>query len=255
MQIAPIAAFSDNYIWALHDDQRAWVVDPGDAAPVLAWLQCHGLTLAGILVTHHHPDHIGGLAALRAHAPAAVVIGPDNPRIASLTRTVDDGDEVELLGHRFRVIAVPGHTLDHLAFHAIDHQPPLLFCGDTLFAAGCGRLFEGTPRQMWQSLQRLALLPGETCVYCAHEYTLSNLRFALAVEPDNRDLQQRTRDAEALRAADQPTLPSTISLERATNPFLRATEPVVQLSARRHDPAVCDDETAFAALRRWKDHF
>jgi hydroxyacylglutathione hydrolase len=255
LQIAPIAAFTDNYIWAIHNDRDAWLVDPGDAAPVLAWLQQQRLALAGVLVTHHHPDHIGGLAELCAAAPAAIIIGPDNPRIAHLTRPVEDGDDVELLGHRFQVMRVPGHTLDHIAFYCADHVPPLLFCGDTLFAAGCGRLFEGTPEQMWQSLQRLAALPGDTRIYCAHEYTLSNLRFALAVEPDNPDLLRRYYETKAQRAAGQPTLPSTMALERATNPFLRVAEPAVRKRARDRQPAVCDDATVFAALRRWKDQF
>ncbi len=255
LQVEPIAAFTDNYIWALHDGSAAWVVDPGDAAPVVDWLAGRRLALAGILITHHHPDHIGGVATLRRHAPDAAVVGPDNPRIDGLTRTVADGDTVELLGQRFETLAVPGHTLDHLAYFCDASNPPHLFCGDTLFAAGCGRLFEGTPEQMWHSLHRLAALPADTRVYCAHEYTLSNLHFALAVEPDNAALQQRVAQARRTREAGQPTVPSTLALELATNPFLRAAEPAVLASARAREPAVRDGETAFAVLRRWKDQF
>ena len=255
LRIEPIAAFSDNYIWALHDGGRAWIVDPGAAEPVLAWLQQRQATLAGLLITHHHSDLIGGIVTLRLSAPDIEVIGPDNPRIAGLTRTVAEGDDVTLLGHTFRVLAVPGHTLDHLAYLGSELTPPRLVCGVTLFAAGCGRLFEGSPAQMWQSLQRLAALPADTLLYCAHEYTLANLRFALAVEPDNAALQQREREAQALRAAGQPTVPSTLALELATNPFLRSRQPGVMARARQRDVSVCDSETAFATLRRWKDQF
>jgi len=255
LQIEPIAAFNDNYIWALHDGNEAWIVDPGDAAPVLNWLAHHPLELAGLLITHHHPDHIGGIATLRRHAPTAEVIGPDNPRIEGLTRSVRDGEVVTLLDRRFETIAVPGHTLDHLAYFCRDANPPRLFCGDTLFGAGCGRLFEGTPEQMWHSLQRLAGLPPETLIYCAHEYTLANLRFALAVEPDNPALQGRNDHDQQSRAAGRPTLPSTLTLELATNPFLRGHVPAVQTRARSREPEVCDSATAFAALRRWKDQF
>lgn len=255
LQIEPIPAFTDNYLWGVHDGTNAWIVDPGDAEPVMVWLEKRQLTLAGILITHHHPDHIGGIDTLHLYAPSAVVIGPDNPRIGGLTRTVGDGDDVTLLGHTFHILSVPGHTLDHLAYFCPTLTPPRLFCGDTLFAAGCGRLFEGSPAQMWRSLQRLAALPADTLIYCAHEYTLANLRFALAVEPDNAELQQRHRDAQALRAAGQPTVPSTLALELATNPFLRSPKPAVMARAREQEPAVCDSETAFAALRRWKDQF
>lgn len=253
LQIEPIAAFNDNYIWVLHDGLQAWVVDPGDATPVLNWLAHRPLQLAGLLITHHHPDHIGGIAALRRHAPAAEVIGPDNPRIEGLTRRVDDGECVTLLDRHFDVIGVPGHTLDHLAYFSRDMNPPRLFCGDTLFAGGCGRLFEGSPAQMWHSLQRLMELPPETLIYCAHEYTLANLRFALAVEPDNAALQQRQVHDQRSREAGRPTLPSTLAQEQATNPFLRGGEAAVLAAARKRESDVCDSATAFAALRRWKD--
>jgi hydroxyacylglutathione hydrolase len=215
--IVPVPAFADNYIWLLRDRERrrAAVVDPGDAAPVAAALAAEGLALAAVLVTHHHADHVGGLAALRDAWPDAVVHGPVNPAIAGIDRRVRAGDTVELDGFdaRFEVIEVPGHTLDHLAFFAPRIGPadprPVLFCGDTLFAGGCGRMFEGTPEGMLASLGRLAALPDDTLVHCAHEYTASNLRFARAVEPDNVPLAEREREVAALRAEGVPTVPSS----------------------------------------------
>ena len=220
LTIRPIRAFRDNYIWCLsaHDSDEAVVVDPGDAGPVLQALADWQLRLTGILVTHHHPDHTGGIdELLRYHE--VPVFGPAGPGIPQVTEALADGDRFRLLGLDFRVLAVPGHTLDHLAFVVDASHPPLLFCGDTLFAAGCGRLFEGSPAQMQASLQQLAALPADTAVYCAHEYTLANLQFATAVEPDTTALRQRLADAEARRANDHPTLPSSIGLERQTNPF------------------------------------
>jgi hydroxyacylglutathione hydrolase len=253
--IHPIPAFTDNYLWCLHDGRRAWVVDPGDAAPVTAWLRANDLELEGILITHHHPDHIGGVAELTAEYGPTLICGPDNPRIPALTRTVGAGDAVELLGHRFEVLAVPGHTLDHIAYFCRGAQPPLLFCGDTLFAGGCGRLFEGTPEQMYDSLQRLAALPAETAVYCTHEYTQANLRFARAVEPENDVLARRAEAVDAARARGEVTLPSTVGQELATNPFLRSEVPAVAAAARQHEPAARSVVEVFAAIRRWKDVF
>lgn len=249
-------AFSDNYIWLLHDGQNALVVDPGDAGPVLAALQESGLQLQQILVTHHHPDHTGGLAALRA-ATGATVHGPAGETIAGVDRAHRGGDAFDALGLHWTVLDVPGHTAGHIAFFtpAMDGAP-VLFCGDTLFSGGCGRLFEGTPAQMLASLETLAALPGDTRVCCAHEYTLSNLAFALAVEPGNAALQAYTARCQALRAAGQPTLPARLDTERAINPFLRSREGAVRQAVQAASPSpLADDAAVFGALREWKNRF
>lgn len=257
--IEPIPAFDDNYIWCLYEDDAAWVVDPGDASPVQAFLYERGLRLHGILITHHHGDHVGGLATLRAAWPGATVWGPANPAIAGIDHPLREGASATVAGLRFDVIEVPGHTLDHIAYYCGDSTPPILFCGDTLFAAGCGRLFEGSAAQMQASLGKLARLPADTAVYCAHEYTLSNLRFAHAVEPDNAALRARQQRDSALRERGRPTLPSSIGEELATNPFLRWDAPAVIAAARERAPqsaaAEPDPVTVFAAIRAWKDHF
>lgn len=253
--IEPIPAFVDNYIWCLHDGRDAWLVDPGDAEPALAFLAQRNLRLEGILITHHHHDHIGGIAALQSKHPGIDTWGPANSTINGLTRTLKEGDRITALTIEFEVLEVPGHTLDHIAYIAANHMPPLLFCGDTLFAAGCGRLFEGTASQMYTSLKKIAELPENTEIYCTHEYTQSNLRFAIAVEPDNLRLQQRIEDTAQLRLKRQPTLPSTLSLELATNPFLRGQEPAVRIAAERHIGPCTTPADVFAALRHWKDQF
>jgi len=255
--VEPVPAFSDNYIWLLRDGDTAHVVDPGDAQPVLAALEEQGLRLASILVTHHHFDHVGGVAELK-RTSGCQVYGPHNPALDMIDTRLADGDTVELGSYRFEVIEVPGHTLDHIAYYqeARDAQAPLLFCGDTLFAGGCGRLFEGKPAQMLESLQRLASLPPATRVYCAHEYTLANLDFARAADPDNTALAARCREAEALREAQEPTVPSTIELECATNPFLRSATPALREGLRAAGRDSGDSPVAsFAALRAWKDTF
>jgi len=260
LSLTPIPALADNYIWLLHDGHEAMAVDPGDAAPLEQALENQGLSLRTILVTHHHADHVAGISRLRQRWPAANVIGPASERIEGLSERVSGGALLQQLGQTLRVLDVPGHTAGHIAFFIeapSDGSAPILFCGDTLFAAGCGRLFEGTAAQMQQSLAELAALPGHTRVCCTHEYTLANLRFAMAVEPDNLALQQRQADAQSLRAAGQPTLPSSIALERATNPFLRWASSSVQAAARHApQPAPSDEPVAvFAALRAWKNVF
>ncbi len=257
MKLFALPAFADNYIWMLHDGRQALVVDPGDAAPVQQALADQGLALAGILVTHHHPDHVGGVDALRPLLGAqGQVYGPARERIPTPFVPQRDGDVVSLLGQRFAVIDVPGHTAGHIAYLQLDAgEAPLLFCGDTLFSAGCGRLFEGTPAQMAASLNRLAALPPATQVCCTHEYTLANLRFAQAVEPANQVLAEHRRHCEALRQAGRPTLPSSIALERCINPFLRCDEPAVIAAARAQGAANDEPVNVFAALREWKNRF
>lgn len=256
MTLFPVPAFSDNYIWVLHDGQRALAVDPGEADGLAGWLNDQGLRLDTIFITHHHGDHTGGVAKLR-ETTGACVIGPAREDVPRPLQTAEDGDEVEALGERFAVLDVPGHTAGHIAFYApdVDGQP-LLFCGDTLFSAGCGRLFEGTPAQMLASLGRLAALPANTRVCCTHEYTLSNLRFALAVEPGNTALAEHADRCRALRELNLPTLPSSIGLERQINPFLRSHEPAVAAAAQRHDPGTpANPLGVFTTLRAWKNVF
>ncbi|GAA4014463.1 hydroxyacylglutathione hydrolase [Actimicrobium antarcticum] len=234
---------------------HAAVVDPGDAKPVLEALDANGLTLVAILLTHHHADHIGGVPELLRHV-SVPVFGPANDGIAVVTQPLSQGDIVSLpeLALALEVLDVPGHTRGHIAFHA--PRQHWLFCGDTLFAGGCGRLFEGTPTQLNDSLQKLAALPGQTEVYCAHEYTMANLRFALEVEPDNPALIDRIATEQKKRDIGQPTVPSTIAIERATNPFLRTHSPTI-VSRLRHAGRLDSDAgvAAFAALRSWKNTF
>lgn len=253
LDVHAIPAFTDNYLWLLSRGRDAVIVDPGDAAPVLKTLEERGLNLSAILVTHWHPDHIGGINKLRESHPVPVY-GPraELARIPQLTHALDDGDQVTVLGTTFDVLAVPGHTLGHIAYFA-NLQ---LFCGDTLFSAGCGRLFEGTPQQMHAALGRLAALPSQTQVYCTHEYTLANLAFAVAVEPNNKKLFQRLEEVRKLRAQGLPSLPTTLGLELATNPFLRTDVPDVVQAAQSHCNQISSSpEQVFAALRRWKDDF
>ncbi len=256
MQPHPIPAFSDNYIWTLHDGQSALVVDPGEADGVMAWLAREGLRLDTILITHHHPDHTGGVAQLRGLTGARVV-GPAGEPMPEPLQRVNDGDEVQALGLHFQVLRIPGHTTGHVAYFVPDLDgTPLVFCGDTLFSGGCGRLFEGTATQMLGSLRRLSALPDATQVCCTHEYTLSNLAFAQVIEPENTPLLQHLKYCEARRARGLPTLPSSIGLEKQINPFLRTHHASVQHAALLRDPeAASDPLTVFATLREWKNVF
>ncbi|CAM3284541.1 hydroxyacylglutathione hydrolase [Pseudomonas floridensis] len=258
IQIHALPAFNDNYIWLLQDlsTKRCAVVDPGDATPVLAWLEEHSdHRLTDILITHHHNDHVGGVAELK-QVCGATVHGPQAENIPARDVALNDHDRITVLGLEFSVHAVPGHTLGHIAFYHDDATTPLLFSGDTLFAAGCGRLFEGTPQQMHESLSRLAALPDSTLIYCAHEYTLSNLRFAQAVEPDNQDIAERLAEVVRLRDQNRITLPSNLALEKRTNPFLRTHETSVKEKAdERAGTQNTSQSAVFASLRAWKDKF
>ena len=252
--IIPIPAFADNYVWLLREGRAAVVVDPGDAEPVQDCLEREGLELVAILATHHHGDHVGGIEALVARRRVPVY-GPANEAIPARTHAVREGEPIALggLGLELDVLDVPGHTAGHVAYTGRMPDGAVLFCGDTLFAAGCGRLFEGTPAAMWSSLRKLASLDPATRVYCAHEYTLANLRFAAAVEPASEALKARTAHDAALRRRGLPTVPSTIADELATNPFLRVREPEVRAAAEAHAGHPLDDEVAvFAELRAWK---
>jgi hydroxyacylglutathione hydrolase len=256
LQVSPVRAFSDNYIWLIRapaDPGAAVVVDPGDDRPVEEALQQQGLRLGAILVTHHHADHVGGVGALVARH-GAPVFGPAREKMPCAVQALDDGGTATLehLGLQFTVMAVPGHTLGHIAYAG--HGA--LFCGDTLFSAGCGRLFEGTPAQMLASLDRLAALPDDTQVYCAHEYTLSNLRFAAAVDPQNPQIAAALAAVRHSRERDEITLPSTLGRERHINPFLRSREPAVRTAAEQHaGQALPEAVDVFATVRRWKDGF
>jgi hydroxyacylglutathione hydrolase len=252
LTITAIPALQDNYIWLLQRERHAVAVDPGEAAPVLDFLHKNGLQLDAILCTHRHHDHVDGIAELRGvyNVP---VYGRSHPNNSHITRDLREGDRLRLdvLDTVFDIIEIPGHLDDHIAFIA----PQMLFCGDVMFGAGCGKNFEGTLAQLHHSLQRLAALPDDTRVYCAHEYTAYNLPFALACEPDNADIQQRIAETRRLRAANLPTVPFTIALEKATNPYLRCTRPELIQTLRAQGLADTSELAVFTALREWRDHF
>ena len=263
LQVWPIPAFDDNYIWCIHDGKSALIVDPGDALPVLDYLKQKNLVLKGILITHHHADHTGGvLQLLGALDPSIPVYGPAAIDIPGRTQALMEGDTLEIASPRisFEVFEVPGHTLSHIAYFAnmqANVVEPVLFCGDTLFASGCGRLFEGTPTQMSQSLAKFIALPKNTLVYCTHEYTLSNIRFALAVEPNNANLITWEQAAKKLRSHHLPTLPTTIGQELQVNPFMRCDQAAVidsalSISGEKNLPTPAH---VLAVIRAWKDQF
>ena len=263
VQVLPISAYDDNYVWLLRDEHSCLVVDPGDAQPVIAYLKEHSLVLKMILITHHHADHVGGIAELlswceKNQSEWPVVYGPATEDIAGIDEGLIQGDSLHIQSPAcdLMVLDVPGHTAGHIAYFIDAGVSQHLFCGDTLFACGCGRIFEGTPEQMYTSLQKFAQLPDMTLVHAAHEYTLSNIRFAQAVEPGNQDLQDWAARANALRLAGKPTLPTTIAHERKVNPFLRADIQSVMASAMAHQPGIPKTPLAvFTALRAWKDIF
>jgi len=253
IEVTAVSAFSDNYIWLISSGGTSCaVVDPGDAQPVLEALQEHGLELEYILITHHHLDHIGGMRQLQEMS-GAQVYGPHDSRIPGQSRMFAEGERVSLplLGLEFEVLEVPGHTSSHIAFHG--HGS--LFCGDTLFSVGCGRLFEGSPAQMQDSLDKLAALPADYRVFCAHEYTQSNCQFALAVEPNNAELVRRARDVEEARKQGKRTVPSSLGEEIAVNPFLRSRQDSVIAAARQKQPGAAPGAETLAVIRAWKDSF
>lgn len=263
LTITPIPAFNDNYLWliTLEGRQDAYIVDPGDGQVAHNTLIAQQLKLKGILVTHRHNDHIGGIDFLLKHYQSSInpipVYGPDSPSIPQVTHRLFNQDSITLFDHyHFTVLEIPGHTLDHIAYFLTDDQKPILFAGDTLFAAGCGRLFDGSAEQLYRSLVTLALLPENTQVYCAHEYTLSNLAFAQAVEPDNELIKERIKSEQLKRKNGMPTIPFCISIEKQTNPFIRISEPSVHKSIAEHwGKHYASESELFADLRRWKDGF
>ncbi len=257
IQVHPIHAFNDNYIWIIHNKHHAVVVDPGDALPVLRYLDDNNLKLIAILITHHHNDHVGGNAALLEKFPVPVY-GPANELIATLTHHLSEGEKVQLdkLSLSLSVLEVPGHTAGHIAYHGSINENSVLFCGDTLFVCGCGRIFEGTAPQMYASLQKLANLPDETLVYCTHEYTLSNISFSRTVDPKNTILEELEIKMQDLRHRGIPTLPSSISTEKINNPFLRCDQPAIISSVSNHvNQTLSEPVEVFAALRQWKNTF
>lgn len=262
MQFIQIPAFNDNYIWLIEKSGHAWVVDPGDSKVVIDYLEKNSLILDGFLITHHHKDHIGGISSIiewaSHHQKSKVyVYGPQNEEIPLRTHNAQEGDLIQIFdGVSLKVMDVGGHTSGHIAYFLENTSPPRVFCGDTLFASGCGRIFEGTADQMFRSLQKLACLPLETLIYCAHEYTLSNLRFANAVEPNNLELHNWTIQAKSMRENNLSTVPTSIDLELKVNPFLRCYEPTLAAVASAYaDKKIVEPVEVFSVLRKWKDVF
>ncbi|MCB1936209.1 MAG: hydroxyacylglutathione hydrolase [Nitrosomonas sp.] len=257
LHIHPLPALRDNYIWIIHDTVHAAIVDPGDATPAMAFLQTQGLQPIAILITHHHSDHTGGNRQLLEQFDVPVY-GPTQENISSITHPVQEGDTIQLqsLALTLNIIEIPGHTRGHIAYYGSSQQKSILFCGDTLFSCGCGRIFEGTPQQMFDSLQKLAALPAHTQVYCTHEYTLGNMSFARTVEPGNDDLRQLEIRAKQLRQRNLPTLPTDIATEKACNPFLRCQYPEIINSVKQHTGKTLSEPVeVFTELREWKNVF
>ncbi len=251
LNIKSIPAFNDNYIWLIENsDGYCAIVDPGDAKPVIRYLQEHDLELNAILITHHHNDHIGGISELLRQYPSINIVGPESEAIPSLTHKVKDGDSIDLFGYMFTVMDLKGHTSGHIGYFGNEK----LFCGDVLFSAGCGRIFEGTMNDMYESLNKIAQLPENTAIYCAHEYTASNIAFALAVDPENKDLLEYRENVNHLRAHKKPTLPTTVALEKKINPFLRVKEKEIIKSVTNRTIET-DGLSVFTALREWKNGF
>ncbi len=254
LDILPIPAFNDNYIWLIHDLKHAIVVDPGDAKPVIRYLSQHGLKLVAILLTHHHADHTGGVKAIVDKFPT-VIYGPAGEATQLSDIKLKENDEIDIpeLQLHFSILDIPGHTKGHIAYYGHD----MLFCGDTLFSAGCGRLFEGTAAEMYQSLMKLKALPNQTQVYCAHEYTLNNLRFAKTIEPNNQNLLSHLKRVEQLRANNTPTLPVSLAIEKEINPFLRCDEKkiIAKIQAETNNTVAADAVSTFAYIRQLKDNF
>ena len=256
MNIQSIKAFNDNYIWLISTNEGNLVIDPGESAPVLDYLTKNSIELTDILLTHHHYDHVGGVAELKKSITGKV-IGPNNVNIEGIDQKVSEGALVNSCGLNFRVIEIPGHTLDHIAYFSDDNKQPLLFCGDTLFSAGCGRVFEGTFQQMYESIMRIKSLPINTLIYCGHEYTLANLKFALQVEPNNADIKNHIEFCKKVLQNNQATLPSSLQLELKINPFLRCDDNKLRASiSHKYDSSKSiDDSSVFEYLRKWKDSF
>ena len=254
INIEPIKAFDDNYIWLMTTNEGSIVIDPGESINLLKTIEQKNINLDAILITHHHYDHTGGIEELLMKYPNLKVYGPNN-NVDLIKSRLGDGELLNVIGIDFEIIEIPGHTLDHIAYYANINNSPVLFCGDTLFAGGCGRVFEGTFDQMYESLMKLKKLPKNTRIYCGHEYTINNLKFAKAVEPDNIDLIIRYDEALDLRKNNIPTLPSTISIELKTNPFLRADENNVQKIISNKFKTGFSEKEIFSALRQWKDNF
>tara|TARA_B100000700_G_C15018565_1_gene844536 strand:- start:1105 stop:1872 length:768 start_codon:yes stop_codon:yes gene_type:complete len=254
LEIFAIPAFTDNYIWALRKEKQLVVVDPGDPNAVQDILLKENLDLIAILITHWHPDHTGGLLEL-SKEKAIPVYGPKGGHIEGITNELGENDQITILGNTFKVFETPGHTLDHISYFS-DQENPILFCGDTLFSGGCGRLFEGTPTQMYNSLSKFSSLPEETKVFCTHEYTLSNLNFAVEVEPTNKELLKYYEEVSNKRNNNEITLPSNIKLEKNINPFLRSSESSIKKSAEKYSSkSNLDNIETLSVIRSWKDNF
>lgn len=253
IKIESIEAFTDNYIWLVTTNEGSIVIDPGESSNIINLMHKNQLDLKAILVTHHHFDHTGGIEEIISHCPVDV-FGPFN-NIQTIRKKLKGGDRLNVIGIEFEIIEIPGHTLDHIAFYSENNGRPILFCGDTLFAAGCGRVFEGTYEQMFESLIKLKNLPTNTNIYCGHEYTLSNLRFAKEVEPFNKDILSRYNKVLKLREKGTPSVPSTLSTELKTNPFLRCDNKEVQENISSKFKITKENKEIFKALRSWKDNF